>query len=298
MSLSVSLVVIFSRVMGESKPAMKSPNAPPRPNPKGKRGDRSSVFLGCIKLNLNVTNYESFIYCTTWYWCICEKQNYTVWNHKWLPQCIYFSVEALNTHTNNNLGLTYHAAHGRLEGTAFHYSLYIQFHLCLWLWGEVQPLVWLHWTRNELPCAHVLHHLRQSDLFFSGFCNWRHPSTSPWHRHRPSSALALKHRLIQPVRVIGLCMVYGKSSFPGARVCLGRGYRTCRKMAFGRAVYNLLFRRTSTFVVTILVGAVFFERAFDLGADRLWERMNKGVSFVFVCVGRRTWYEALKPFYW
>ena len=51
-------------------------------------------------------------------------------------------------------------------------------------------------------------------------------------------------------------------------------------MAFGRAVYNLLFRRTSTFVVTILVGAVFFERAFDVGADRLWERMNKGVGFV------------------
>lgn len=89
-------------------------------------------------------------------------------------------------HTNNNLGLTYHAAHGRLEGTALHYSLYIQFHLCLWLRSEVQPLVWLHWTRNELPCAHVLHHLRQRDLFFGGFCNWRHPSTSPRHRHRPS----------------------------------------------------------------------------------------------------------------
>ena len=50
-------------------------------------------------------------------------------------------------------------------------------------------------------------------------------------------------------------------------------------MAFGRAVYNLLFRRTSTYVVTILVGAVFFERAFDRGADALWERMNKGVGF-------------------
>ena len=50
---------------------------------------------------------------------------------------------------------------------------------------------------------------------------------------------------------------------------------------FGRTVYNLLFRRTSTFALTILVGAVFFERAFDQGADALWDRMNRGVSFVF-----------------
>jgi len=50
------------------------------------------------------------------------------------------------------------------------------------------------------------------------------------------------------------------------------------KMAFGRTVYNLLFRRTSTFMVTVLVGAVFFERAFDRGADALWERMNQGVG--------------------
>jgi ubiquinol-cytochrome c reductase subunit 9 len=47
-------------------------------------------------------------------------------------------------------------------------------------------------------------------------------------------------------------------------------------MGLGRSAYNLLFRRTSTFLVTILFGAVVFERAFDQGADRLWGRMNKG----------------------
>uniref|UniRef100_A0A5F9CP89 Cytochrome b-c1 complex subunit 9 n=1 Tax=Oryctolagus cuniculus TaxID=9986 RepID=A0A5F9CP89_RABIT len=32
-------------------------------------------------------------------------------------------------------------------------------------------------------------------------------------------------------------------------------------------LYSLLFRRTSTFALTIVVGALFFERAFDQGAD-------------------------------
>ena len=52
-------------------------------------------------------------------------------------------------------------------------------------------------------------------------------------------------------------------------------------MGFGTTVYNLLFRRTSTFTLTIIVGAVFFERAFDHSADALWDRMNQGVSGVF-----------------
>ncbi|KAL5477986.1 hypothetical protein EMCRGX_G024858 [Ephydatia muelleri] len=47
-------------------------------------------------------------------------------------------------------------------------------------------------------------------------------------------------------------------------------------MALGRTVYNALFRRTSTFFVTIVVGAVLFERVFDTSTDALWERMNKG----------------------
>ncbi|XP_042309190.1 cytochrome b-c1 complex subunit 9 [Sceloporus undulatus] len=48
------------------------------------------------------------------------------------------------------------------------------------------------------------------------------------------------------------------------------------KMALGRQVYNLLFRRTSTFALTIVVGALVFERGFDQGADALFEHLNKG----------------------
>ena len=31
-------------------------------------------------------------------------------------------------------------------------------------------------------------------------------------------------------------------------------------------------------MLTVVVGAVFFERWFDFGADAIWERMNRGVS--------------------
>ena len=49
-------------------------------------------------------------------------------------------------------------------------------------------------------------------------------------------------------------------------------------MSLGRTVYNALFRRTSTFVVTIVAGGFLFERVFDEGMDNLWENMNRGVS--------------------
>nr|AFM85899.1 cytochrome b-c1 complex subunit 9-like protein [Callorhinchus milii] len=47
-------------------------------------------------------------------------------------------------------------------------------------------------------------------------------------------------------------------------------------MAFARRVYNSLFRRTSTFALTIIVGAFVFERAFDQGGDALFEHLNRG----------------------
>ncbi|XP_023275363.1 cytochrome b-c1 complex subunit 9 [Seriola lalandi dorsalis] len=47
-------------------------------------------------------------------------------------------------------------------------------------------------------------------------------------------------------------------------------------MALAKSVYNLLFRRTSTFAITIMVGAVFFERLFDHGGDAIYEQMNHG----------------------
>lgn len=49
-------------------------------------------------------------------------------------------------------------------------------------------------------------------------------------------------------------------------------------MSIGRVVYNALFRRTSTFAVTMVVGAFAFERVFDVGVDNFWESLNRGVS--------------------
>ncbi|XP_072518223.1 cytochrome b-c1 complex subunit 9 [Salminus brasiliensis] len=47
-------------------------------------------------------------------------------------------------------------------------------------------------------------------------------------------------------------------------------------MALAKSVYNLLFRRTSTFAVTIMVTAVAFERTFDLAGDAVFESLNRG----------------------
>ena len=41
-------------------------------------------------------------------------------------------------------------------------------------------------------------------------------------------------------------------------------------------IYNTLFKRTSTFAATILVGAFVFERTFDPLMDGIWERANQG----------------------
>lgn len=54
-------------------------------------------------------------------------------------------------------------------------------------------------------------------------------------------------------------------------------------MSLAKSVYHLLFRRTSTFAVTIMVGAVLFERIFDQGGDAIFEQMNRGVSWCFAC---------------
>ncbi|EDO47439.1 predicted protein [Nematostella vectensis] len=47
-------------------------------------------------------------------------------------------------------------------------------------------------------------------------------------------------------------------------------------MGLMKQAYNSLFRRSSTFLFTIVVGAVLFERAFDEGLDRVWEKRNEG----------------------
>ncbi|KAM9099409.1 cytochrome b-c1 complex subunit 9 [Sarcophilus harrisii] len=41
-------------------------------------------------------------------------------------------------------------------------------------------------------------------------------------------------------------------------------------------LYSVFFRRSSAFALTIAVGALFFERAFDQGGDALYETINQG----------------------
>jgi ubiquinol-cytochrome c reductase subunit 9 len=49
-------------------------------------------------------------------------------------------------------------------------------------------------------------------------------------------------------------------------------------MALVRTVYHTLFKRTSTFALTIVAGAFVFERIFDQGSDYVFEYVNQGVS--------------------
>lgn len=44
------------------------------------------------------------------------------------------------------------------------------------------------------------------------------------------------------------------------------------------ALYNLVFKRTSTYAVAIMASVFFFERAFDLGSEAIFNSANKGVS--------------------
>ncbi|NWJ04326.1 QCR9 protein, partial [Crypturellus undulatus] len=48
------------------------------------------------------------------------------------------------------------------------------------------------------------------------------------------------------------------------------------RMALLARAYGTLFRRSSTFALSVVLGAVLFERAFDQGADALFEHLNQG----------------------
>ncbi|KAG9339597.1 hypothetical protein JZ751_023488 [Albula glossodonta] len=50
------------------------------------------------------------------------------------------------------------------------------------------------------------------------------------------------------------------------------------KMGIDGAVYKLLFRRTSAFTISIMVGAVFFERMFDQTGNAIFEELNRGAE--------------------
>jgi ubiquinol-cytochrome c reductase subunit 9 len=45
-------------------------------------------------------------------------------------------------------------------------------------------------------------------------------------------------------------------------------------------MYNNVFRRTSTFAATIMVGAFLFERMFDTTSEYIFESANRGVRLL------------------
>lgn len=47
-------------------------------------------------------------------------------------------------------------------------------------------------------------------------------------------------------------------------------------MSFISQLYNTLFRRTSTFALTIITSAFIFERVIDEGGDYVFNRINQG----------------------
>uniref|UniRef100_A0A8C6YE34 Cytochrome b-c1 complex subunit 9 n=1 Tax=Naja naja TaxID=35670 RepID=A0A8C6YE34_NAJNA len=49
-------------------------------------------------------------------------------------------------------------------------------------------------------------------------------------------------------------------------------------MAFAQQLYQAVFRRTSTLVFTVMVGAVIFERGFNQATEAIFCRLNEGVS--------------------
>lgn len=49
-------------------------------------------------------------------------------------------------------------------------------------------------------------------------------------------------------------------------------------MSISNTIYNTLFKRSSTFALTCIVGAFIFERSFDLGAEIIFDKINEGVG--------------------
>lgn len=47
-----------------------------------------------------------------------------------------------------------------------------------------------------------------------------------------------------------------------------------------KLLYDTIFRRTSTYFVGIAASVFFFERAFDLGSEAIFDSVNRGVSYI------------------
>jgi ubiquinol-cytochrome c reductase subunit 9 len=48
----------------------------------------------------------------------------------------------------------------------------------------------------------------------------------------------------------------------------------------GSFLYNALFKRTSTFALTIIGGSFFFERSFEMISDSMYDNINQGVGYL------------------
>merc|ERR1712018_94782 len=59
--------------------------------------------------------------------------------------------------------------------------------------------------------------------------------------------------------------IYKKSCFP-----------QIRNMGLSQTIYNVCFKRTSSMVVTIGVGAFFYERLIEEGVKYFWDTRNQG----------------------
>lgn len=52
-------------------------------------------------------------------------------------------------------------------------------------------------------------------------------------------------------------------------------------MSFSSTIYNTFFKRSSTFVLTCVVGAFIFERTLDMGGDLIFDKINEGVCILY-----------------
>lgn len=51
---------------------------------------------------------------------------------------------------------------------------------------------------------------------------------------------------------------------------------------FGAALYNTLLKRNSTFIATIVIGAVVAEGVVNWAVDSAWDRANRGVCYYII----------------
>ena len=49
-----------------------------------------------------------------------------------------------------------------------------------------------------------------------------------------------------------------------------------------RAIYQLVFKRSSTFTLAMVISAMFFERAADHFCESIFEKHNEGVTNNFI----------------